>query len=628
MRDTNQQAEPTRLSQVSASLAESIPGIRVIRELGRGGMAVVLEGEDLGFSPPRRVAVKLMSSDLSADPEFRRRFQREASLVGEFRHDNIVHIYSGGEVGGAKYLVMEHLPGGTLAERLVKDPFPASRAIDTGMQLASALAYAHERDVIHRDVKPANVLFTGDGKAVLSDFGVAKVITLSASNLTRHAMVIGSTRYMSPEQERAEVVTDRTDVYAWGLVLFEMLTGCAPPPRERVLRHIKEGLEIQKQLANVSTAVALLICRCLLIDPHERPSARQCHAALSSVEIRRPRPSVSRASYIWLGGGAAAIAVAIGMFAYLRPSAPAMNAPAVRRDSPDVSATTPPAKPSLPQALQTQQTPAAAFPGPAAARRSAPLLQPSIKAPDRDQVTQCDRLAASPDDPQRRKDVQGVYSTSMNVAAASDACSEAMQHHPQVARFVFQAGRVASAAKDYVRARQLFEQAANLGSVAAMTDLGLLYRDGLGGDKDYILARTWIMKAADMGAPAGINALGLLYLKGQGVGLDYGRARDLFERAAQAGDTAGLTNLGNLYRTGNGVPVDYNKARDLFERAAQMGRSVAMRNLGLMYQNGLGVPVDRARARDWFERAIKAEGTVRDRNEAREALQRLDTPPQ
>jgi serine/threonine protein kinase/lipoprotein NlpI len=293
--DTPITDDRTNLSQPQ-SHSMSIPSIQLGRELGRGGMAVVLEGLDLGFSPPRRVAVKLMSTELSSDMEFRRRFEREASLVATFRHDGIVHVYACGETGGAKYIVMEYLPGGTLAERLVRGALPAAQAIATGIQLASALAYAHEREVIHRDVKPGNVLFTSDHKAVLSDFGVAKVVSASASNLTRHAMVIGSTRYMAPEQERAETVTDRADVYAFGLMLFEMLTGRTPPPAERVLRRVEEGKQIRTGLAFFSANLATLVCRCLLIDPVQRPSALELQNALSGIVSNATveRPSFGR----------------------------------------------------------------------------------------------------------------------------------------------------------------------------------------------------------------------------------------------------------------------------------------------------------------------------------------------
>src|SRR5262249_6637075 len=132
--------------------------IELGRQIGVGGMAVVYEGLDRGFTPARRVAVKLMDPSLSDDANFRARFEREASVVAEFRHDNIVHVYSSGEVDGAKYLVMEYLAGGTLAEKIEEGPLPVTEAIRIGTLLAEALSYAHARAVVHRDFKPGNVL--------------------------------------------------------------------------------------------------------------------------------------------------------------------------------------------------------------------------------------------------------------------------------------------------------------------------------------------------------------------------------------------------------------------------------------------------------------------------------------
>src|SRR6185503_10126291 len=167
----------------------SIPGIKLGKQLGEGGMAGVYEGFDEGFTPPRRVAVKLMGADISADPEFRKRFGREAAVVGDFRHDNIVRVYASGEAGGTKYIVMEYLAGGSLAQRVSQGALPVADALRIGASLADALAYSHARGIIHRDFKPGNVLLTGEGKPILSDFGVAKNTSSSETGLTRHAVV-------------------------------------------------------------------------------------------------------------------------------------------------------------------------------------------------------------------------------------------------------------------------------------------------------------------------------------------------------------------------------------------------------------------------------------------------------
>ena len=297
-------------------IAAAIPSIRLGRCLGRGGMAVVYEGFDQGFTPPRRIAIKLMDPRLSADPDFRGRFEREASLVAGFRHDNIIHVYASGEAAGAKYIMMEYLGGGTLAEKIAQGPLSIGKAIRVATALAEALDYSHSQGVVHRDFKPGNVMFTVNEKPVLSDFGIAKPMFRSDVELTRHSMVMGAPRYMSPEQAYGASVTDRTDIYSYGLTLLEMLTANVPEFSARVLRSVDDGDAIRAALqsASVPPTVANLICRCLLFEPTERPSAAECARELTSRTSGPSRPLPT--SGVWLLGAAGAIvaaAVVIGL---------------------------------------------------------------------------------------------------------------------------------------------------------------------------------------------------------------------------------------------------------------------------------------------------------------------------
>jgi WD40 repeat protein/TPR repeat protein len=269
-----------------ARVPAAIGSIELRREIGVGGMAVVYEGLDVGFSPPRRVAVKLMDPRLSADADFRARFEREASLVAEFRHDNIVHVYASGEAQGAKYLVMEYLAGGTLAEGIAAGPLRVSEAIQIATALADALSYSHARGVVHRDFKPGNVLITADGKPVLSDFGIAKPTLATEAALTQGPIVMGAPRYMAPEQGLAQRVTDRADIYSFGLTLIEMLTGRLPDASERVLYDTHKGADgIRALLEPISPVIAQLVCQCLLLDPTERPTALECARTLRGISI-------------------------------------------------------------------------------------------------------------------------------------------------------------------------------------------------------------------------------------------------------------------------------------------------------------------------------------------------------
>lgn len=205
----------------------SIPGYRIENVLGAGGMAKVYLAVQQGFD--RQVALKVISPQLAADEEFGRRFLREARIVGNLSHSHIVPVYDVGEVNGVYYLSMETLPGGDLKERLGKG-VSEERALLITEQMASALNYAHKKGFIHRDVKPDNVLFRDEETAVLTDFGIARTEDDSGemTQITQVRSVIGSPKYMSPEQAMGHKLDARTDIYSLGIMLYEMLTGSVP----------------------------------------------------------------------------------------------------------------------------------------------------------------------------------------------------------------------------------------------------------------------------------------------------------------------------------------------------------------------------------------------------------------
>ena len=202
-----------------------IPGYRIDRELGRGGMAVVYAGEQKSLQ--RQVAIKVMKAALAADEAFAERFVREARTAASLQHPNIVAIHDAGSAGHHSYIAMEIVRGGDLKDRLRDGALEPDRAVSITRQIASALAYAHERGFVHRDVKPENILFREDGSAVLTDFGIARA-TGSGTRMTATGLSIGTPHYMSPEQARGREVDGRSDLYALGVVFYEMLTGKVP----------------------------------------------------------------------------------------------------------------------------------------------------------------------------------------------------------------------------------------------------------------------------------------------------------------------------------------------------------------------------------------------------------------
>jgi serine/threonine-protein kinase len=197
----------------------------VVQELGRGGMAIVYLARDPYIK--RQVAVKVLPRQFTFDPQFRTRFQREAEVIATLEHGSIVPVYDYGEHEDQPFIVMRYMSGGTLADRLQQGALPISEVGILYQRIGSAVDYAHSMGIIHRDIKPGNILFDAQGEASLSDFGIAK-ITEATTSLTGTAM-IGTPEYMSPEQAQGEKNLDgRCDIYSLGIVLFQALTGELP----------------------------------------------------------------------------------------------------------------------------------------------------------------------------------------------------------------------------------------------------------------------------------------------------------------------------------------------------------------------------------------------------------------
>lgn len=198
---------------------------KITEKIGEGGMAVVYKGYQQSLN--RYVAIKMLRVELAQDQEFVTRFRREALAVAELNHPNILHVYDAGYGNGVYYIVMAFVEGGSLRDLMAQGPLETEYAVSLATQLADALNHAHQRGLIHRDVKPNNVLISRDGRPLLTDFGIAKALHES-KGLTRTGTAIGTPEYMAPEQIQGQKVDGRTDIYALGIVLYEMLVGWAP----------------------------------------------------------------------------------------------------------------------------------------------------------------------------------------------------------------------------------------------------------------------------------------------------------------------------------------------------------------------------------------------------------------
>src|SRR5438128_2878865 len=197
---------------------------RIMRKLGAGGMANVYLAEDQELG--RRVAIKILNDRHAEDEQFVERSRREAKNAAGLSHPNIVSIYDRGEAEGTYYIAMEYLEGRTLKELIVtRGPTPVPVAIDYARQILAALSFAHRNGIVHRDIKPHNVLVGPDGRLKVTDFGIARS---GASQMTEAGSIIGTAQYLSPEQARGAPVDPRSDLYSIGIVLYEMLTGTVP----------------------------------------------------------------------------------------------------------------------------------------------------------------------------------------------------------------------------------------------------------------------------------------------------------------------------------------------------------------------------------------------------------------
>lgn len=255
-------------------------------ELGRGGMATVYRAYDPRFE--REVAIKVLPRELLHDPQFRVRFEREAKTIAALEHQAIVPVYDVGDEDGQPYFVMRCMSGGSLADTIAQGPMTLAATARIIERLAPALDEAHFKGIIHRDLKPGNILFDRGGEPFVSDFGIAKM-TLSQNATVTGGAIIGTPAYMSPEQAQGDQVDGRSDVYALGVIIYEMLSGTQPyqatTPMAVVVKQITQAIPHILDIApNLPPAIEAVIEKAMAKNPADRfSSAGELCAALSAV---------------------------------------------------------------------------------------------------------------------------------------------------------------------------------------------------------------------------------------------------------------------------------------------------------------------------------------------------------
>jgi len=533
-------------------------------ELGRGAMGVVLQGYDYAIGRP--VAIKVIRSHEFASTEERAdasaRFRREAAAAGRLSHPGIITIYQYGEDQGFAFLAMEFVQGQSLERLLASgNPPPLSTLLDILRQAADALDYAHSQGVIHRDIKPGNILVRADGKIKITDFGIARIVS---QTFTQANMTMGTIAFMSPEQLQGSRVDGRADQYSLAAMIFRLLTARPVFESDSFL-----GLSYKichedptppsKFNPRLTAATDKVLLKALAKNPEARyPACVQFVAELERAMLGTgsravservvtphglstgpyPAPPKRRSREFAIAIGVAAILVAIGLavvwFVWLRHERPCDKEKygCYYEDAVAARATLPP-------------------------EDSLSLFQ----------------RAAGAGDPRGMLEMGLANALGRGTSINFDA------------------------------AARWYRKAADAGNGDAMARLGEMYDGGHGFTRDLNQLVNWYRKSVDAGSGLGMNDLGLTYEMGIGVPVDYGEAFIWYRKSAEAGCATGMANLGSMYAVAHSVPENNAEALRWFHKAADLGDGEGIDWLGMMYRDGLGVTKDYAQALSYFRKA-------------------------
>ena len=268
----------------------------VLERIGAGGMAIVYKAKDLLLN--RVVTIKVLREQFVTDEDFIRRFRREAQSAASLSHPNIVSIYDVGKEGDTEYIVMEYVEGRNLKE-IIREyaPLSTDQSINLGRQITKAIQNAHEHHIIHRDIKPHNILVTADGHAKVTDFGIARAV--SSATVTHTGDIIGSVHYLSPEQAKGLLSNEQSDIYSLGIVLYELITGRVPydgeTPITIALKHLQEQPVLPSQInPRIEKEFEAVIMRAIAKSPEQRYlSAKDLLADLNHIQAGRPITKVA-----------------------------------------------------------------------------------------------------------------------------------------------------------------------------------------------------------------------------------------------------------------------------------------------------------------------------------------------
>lgn len=574
-----------------------IPGYVIERVLGAGGMATVYLAIQQSFGRP--VALKVISQELARNPEFGRRFLREARIVGSLSHPHIVQVHDVGEHSGVFYLAMELFTAGDLRSQ-IRAPLLESRALEITRQLASALGYAHQKGFVHRDIKPDNVLFRESGEAVLTDFGIARPAHGHGdlTDITQVEAVIGSPKYMSPEQSLGRALDGRSDIYSLGVMLYQMLTGEVPfagktlselslqrmekqvprlPDRRGHLQPLMNGMlayEREQRFADCE-ALQRAICDALALGATSSrlPSRAALDATLTGdTDLTHTREQSSQTStprVLFRPRFVAALIVgclAVGMALFMwQRQEPTPLDPVATNPAPLTG-------------ISAEMLPDSTAPG---ATRDAPPTPSPLETPPAEEFF--------------------AFSDAANTGLVERQAAFILSHPESVFADMLRV----KLASDRALLAALEEQA-DRGDSRAQLVVSELYDTGWAGERSQARARDYARRAARGGNPFAKYHFAMLVLGAAETDAERREGIQELEQAAEAGFYLAQTVLANYLLEGRLLGSDIDAGLELLEAAGAQGDRNALFNLGRIFDSGLYIQrADPERAQGYFERAAQ-----------------------
>jgi serine/threonine-protein kinase len=544
----------------------------ILEYVGKGGMGVVYKAHDRTLD--ETVAIKILRQQPFDDPSTTQRFLAEIKLARRVTHRNVCRIHDYGEADPVRFISMQFVEGielGQLVRR--RGRLGADEAYDIALQLVDGLEAIHDQAIVHRDLKTSNVMIDRRGIALLMDFGIAKLWEGEAGTaLTLSGQIIGTPQYMSPEQAQGQPLDPRSDIYAMGVILFELFTGVLPFEASNfaamIYKKVHEPLQLHTGFgATLPDSLKPVIRKALATAAADRyPSTHELGAALRDARAQTPVAEPDTRSTIvarvrelrdatpdaavparskavasgsrrnWLMTGVTLAAVVL-LSLVVRITLPFFRSPSGHAGPPTAETSTPPTV-SVPGRDPSRGASSPAPPPTATGRSNAPPIQPS---------TAVSTSSTSPD--------RGTDGCEDGDAAACVALAQA-----------------AEATKDFERAANLYVKACNGKAAAGCTGLGVLYNRGSGVTRDPAQAALYYERGCKLGDMSGCNNLGTVYEFGSIGFRDPAEAARLYDRACSNGQMDGCANLALLLLgTQGAAPQEKSRARELLEKACAAG---------------------------------------------------------